>query len=219
MNAEDQKTLRGELCKRWPKKFQKEDLDYWCRQLCGFMLSDVTDALTTMRNTSAFRPKIAEVIKLLPRVITAAQQKQEKVERPFSEIVAGQMGMMQPTCKPIERLMRYWRQLWWLYKTNADRSRESMDLATTLVAQREKCDVSVVRGKPAFIESVALWESQNQGALNKCLISCAACIVAEVEVMTIERAGDYAAWIETNPDQFRGFLADLRAEELAGSFT
>jgi hypothetical protein len=182
-------------------------------------LDDVVTALNKFKEHQPLRPEDRRRSSSSCRGMVGDEQKKAAVaEQPFSEMVAAQMGI-QKSVSPIEKLMRYWRQLWWTYKTNAERRRASMDLATAMVAEREACDVADVRGRRSFVESVATWEAQFKGALNKCVISCAACIVAEVEGMTIEKARDYADWIETNPDQFRSFLAALRAEELAESFT
>lgn len=216
MNDEEKKSLRAELCKRWPKKFNKEDLDYWCRAMNDFGLAEVCDALTKFRNTSNSRPNPGAIFKLLPRKVAAEQA--VFIEKPYSEVVGSQMGIPS-SASPAEKLMRFWRSTWWRYKTDAEGRRAGMDHAAIEGAKRmskvEGRDITPEEFKSTktFTGMVAMWERQLGGMLKKCFLGCIGSLIAEG--IPLDQAQDYSDWIETNPDQFRGFLNDLRNIALA----
>lgn len=208
MSPEELKQLDREICNRWPKKFNAADLNYWRNQMCDYVLADVVEALTKFRNTSAFRPKPPEIIKLMPR---RPGQDLQAPERPFAEIVRGQMGISKERSGR-EVLMRYWRSVWWQYKLNADLRREAMELSVKVSAERQQVPEADVRSKPAFVEMVETHDRQREGMLQKCLRGCVCSLVNEG--LTPKEAADYADWIETHPDAFKGFLSDLRSMEV-----
>ncbi len=213
MTNDDQKTLRMELCRRWPKKFNKDDLDYWCEQMRGQNIEEVKTALTKFRNTSAFRPKPPEIFKIMPRRV--GQEQQASAERSFADITREHLNISKDR-SAVEVLMRYWRGVWWQYKTNSDNRRASMDLAAKVSAERESVPESEIRSRKAFSSMIEMWEAQAKGALDKCLSGCVAMLANEG--LPINQARDYADWIEVTPDQFRGFLSDLRSSEVVDVF-
>jgi len=116
MNDEEKLKLRSELCKRWPKKFSKEDLDYWSDHLGGFELADVTMALTKFRNQSAFRPKIHEITAMMPGGMAGTANTSIN-EGSAADVLRRQCSWLR-NAGDKEVYVRWWRQQFWTHKDN-----------------------------------------------------------------------------------------------------
>lgn len=214
MLLEDRKNFDHEICKRWKGKFDKPELDRWWSGLRSWGLGEVVESLNKFKDASRFVPKIGEILKVLPRKI--GQEQQAKEEDPFSKVCTREMSNIPRDASVTEKLTRYWRSIWWQYKANADARRQSMDVAARLVAEREQVSFAEITQKRAFVDAVAMWETQYQGYYKKCWTGCLGSLIAEK--VPKSDAQNAANWIESKPDQFEDFLESLRDVEFAKVF-
>lgn len=212
MSPEELKNLDREICRRWPKKFNGEELGRWRQSLVDWSMEEVVAGLNKFKDTSRFVPKIGEIIKLLPQRVGHEQVIHEPS---FSDVTRRHMRIGKER-SDAEVIMRYWRSVWWQYKSNADIRRASMDLAAKVAAERENVPELEIRSRKAFAQMIVLWDAQLKGTLTQSLNGCVCMLVNEG--MPVTQARDYADWIEVSPDQFRGFLSDLRSEETVDVF-
>lgn len=202
----ERKQFDHELCKRWKGKFDVTELDRWWGAVRAWNLDEVVEALNRFKDASRYVPKIGEIMKLLPRRV--GQEKQAATEQPFSQIVASQIPNIPRDAGVIEKITRYWRAVWWGYKSGAQARRESMNVAAQIASNRDGRPIAEITNSKAFVEAAEMLDQQRLGAHQKCWSGCVATLIAEA--VSEQDAKNAASWLDVPPDQFSIFLNDLR---------
>lgn len=187
MTDSEQPELDRELCRRWPKKFSREDLDCFWAELEPWGLDQVTDALRRFKSSSRFIPKPKEIIALLPRRMDREQKTLAQLEGSFADVLRRQ-NQHYTGRGDAEVLLRHYRGLYW---------REFPQLQTALV--------DTDNSSPVHAQLEHRISSLRRQIESECLNA-----ICASGAMTEREARRAVAFIFDTPEMFRMLLDELR---------
>jgi hypothetical protein len=198
MSGGESKELAKELCKRWPQKFNADDLELWGRELDGYQLSDVVRALTKYKNENRYVPKIHEIKLLLPALpVVASAAKVDATRYDHRDDTAADMirsthpWLARETSDAAVHL-RYWRSIWMTWGGRWIKQIETM--------ASDAC----------FVPVKARLQERIDALRTRCQRECANSLWY---LMPEDRAQRCIAFIFESPEMFRMLLEELRVDE------
>lgn len=119
MTDDDRQSLGEKLLRLWPRKFTDPELIDWGNRLDRYRLRDVLQVLDEHKNQSKFAPKVSEILHRLKGREKEAPATVAPRHDSLVEALRKQAGGLEQL-HDWEVLLRYWHELWWQYKRDAD---------------------------------------------------------------------------------------------------